>query len=178
MGAIAESTMPRDLPSPATAVDNSSAEGQRAARRFVWEIRSINAHLEELRQLRADGLGITGPQWMILMALVELDREKGIPVHVVSKLMYVDPSFVTTQSKLLEKKGFLRRRPCTIDARVVQMSLTKKTYKHLANLKTQQNAIDECVFGDFRPHELTEFVNKLAALTHRLKKARLKAALG
>ncbi|WP_430649569.1 MarR family transcriptional regulator [Bradyrhizobium murdochi] len=36
-------------------------------------------------------------------------------------------SFVTTQSKLLEKKGFLRRKPSTSDARVVQMSLTDKT---------------------------------------------------
>ncbi|MFG3594483.1 MarR family winged helix-turn-helix transcriptional regulator [Bradyrhizobium sp. RDI18] len=103
----------------------------------MWEIRSINLCLVELRQFRADELGITGPQWMILMALMELDRESGIPVNVVSQLMHVDPSFVTTQSKLLEKKGFLRRKPCTSDARVVQMSLTDKTYKHLASVAAQ-----------------------------------------
>ena len=68
-------------------------------------------HLEEIRQFWAKTLGISGPQWMILMAMADLDKADGVPVNVVSKLLHVDPSFVTTQSKLLEKKGFLRRRP-------------------------------------------------------------------
>ncbi|WP_346659750.1 MarR family transcriptional regulator [Bradyrhizobium sp. 200] len=143
----------------------------------MWEIRSINLCLEELRQFQANVLGITGPQWMILMALTDLDRENGVPVNVVSKLMHVDPSFVTTQSKLLEKKGFVRRKPCKSDARVVQMSLTNKTYKHLASVAAQQEALDEFVFRDSGIHALTEFANRLAAIRHRLKKARLKVAL-
>ncbi len=114
---------------------------------------------------------------MILMALTELDRENGVPVNVVSKLMHVDPSFVTTQSKLLEKKGFLRRRTSTSDARVVQMSLTDKTCKHLASVAAQQELLDKFVFGDFGLHELSEFANRLTALRHRLEKARLKVAM-
>lgn len=51
----------------------------------MWEIRSINVCLEELRQFQANMLGITGPQWMILMALADLERENGVPVNVVSK---------------------------------------------------------------------------------------------
>ncbi len=80
----------------------------------------------------AKTLGISGPQWMILMALSDMDKGDGVPVNVVSKKLHVDSSFVTTQSKLLEKKGFLRRKTSTEDARIVQMSLTDKTYKHLA----------------------------------------------
>ncbi|KRR18662.1 MarR family transcriptional regulator [Bradyrhizobium lablabi] len=165
------------MPSLARAADSGSAESQEVVRRFMWEIRSINLCLEELRQFRADVLGITGPQWMILMALTELDRENGVPVNVVSKLMHVDPSFVTTQSKLLEKKGFLRRRTSTSDARVVQMSLTDKTCKHLASVAAQQELVDKFVFGDFGLHELSEFANRLTALRHRLEKARLKVAM-
>ncbi|MGL9621611.1 MarR family transcriptional regulator [Bradyrhizobium sp. U531] len=103
--------------------------------------------LEELRQFRGDVLGITGPRWMILMALTELDREGGVPVNVVAKLMHVEPSFVTSQSKLLEKNGFLRRKPCARDGRVAKMSLTDKTFKHLASVAAQQEALDEFVFG-------------------------------
>ncbi|KRR28847.1 MarR family winged helix-turn-helix transcriptional regulator [Bradyrhizobium retamae] len=169
--------MPSDLPSPARALGSSSAEGQEVVRRFMWEIRSINVYLEELRQLRANALGITGPQWMILMALADLDRENGVPVNVVSKLMHVDSSFVTTQSKLLEKKSLLRRKPSASDARVVQLSLTDKTYKHLASLAAQQEALDEFVFGEFGTRELTEFAGRLTALRYRLEKARLKVAL-
>ncbi|WP_409410913.1 MarR family winged helix-turn-helix transcriptional regulator [Bradyrhizobium sp. sBnM-33] len=163
-----QTSMLPDLPSPTRQVGRSPPGIQEVIRRFVWEIRSINLCLEGLRQFQANVLGITGPQWMILMALADLDRENGVPVNVVSQLMHVDPSFVTTQSKLLEKKGFLRRKPSTSDARVVQMSLTDKTYKHLASVAAQQEALDEFVFGDSGVHELTELANRLTALRHRL----------
>ena len=146
-------------------------------KRFTWEIASISVYLEELRQFWARAIGISGPQWMILMAISDLDKDDGVPVNVVSKMLHVDPSFVTTQSKLLEKKGLLRRRPSPTDARVVLLSLTDKTYKHLANLAAQHEAIDEFVFAEFSENELTEFTNKLAALKNRLEKARLKVAL-
>ncbi len=143
----------------------------------MWEIASINVHLEELRQFWAKALGISGPQWMIVMALSDLDKDDGVPVNVVSKLLHVDPSFVTTQSKLLEKKGFLRRKPSTTDARIVQMSLTDKTRKHLAGLAAQQEALNDFIFEEFDQRDLADFTGKLAALKNRLEKARLKVAL-
>ena len=84
------------------------------------------------------------------MALADMDDDDGVPVNVVSKKLHVDSSFVTTQSKLLEKKGFVRRRPSTEDARIVQMSLTDKTYKHLASLSAQQEALNEFIYVEFR----------------------------
>ena len=153
------------------------AGNQDLVRQFTWEIASINVHLEELRQFWARALGISGPQWMILMALADLDKEDGVPVNVVSKMLHVDPSFVTTQSKLLEKAGFLRRRASASDARVVQMSLTEKTHKHLAGLAEQQKSLNEFIFEEFDGRELTEFTSKLTALKNRLEKARLKIAL-
>lgn len=146
-------------------------------RRFMWEVASINVHLEELRQFWARALGISGPQWMILMALSDLDKEDGVPVNVVSKLLHVDPSFVTTQSKLLETKGFLRRKTSVSDGRVVQMSLTEKTRKHLAGLAAQQDALHGFIFEEFDERELANFTDKLAALKSRLEKAHLKIAL-
>ena len=82
-------------------------------RRLTWVIASISVHLEELRYFWGKALGISGPQWMILMALAEIDQDDGVPVNVVSKKLHVDSSFVTTQSKLLEKKGFIRRKTST-----------------------------------------------------------------
>ena len=119
-------------------MDHSAKKNQDVIRRFTWEIASISVHLEELRHFWAKTLGISGPQWMIIMALADLDKGEGVPVNAVSKLLHVDPSFVTTQSKLLEKKGFVRRKNSTEDARIVNMSLSDMTYKHLANLASQQ----------------------------------------
>src|SRR6201985_1734264 len=126
-------------------MDESAKKDQEAVRRFSWEIASISAHLEELRYFWAKALGISGPQWMIVMALYDLDQGVGAPVNAVSRKIHVDSSFVTTQSKLLEKKGFLRRKTSSEDARIVQMSLTDKAYKHLAGLAERQEALNEFI---------------------------------
>jgi DNA-binding MarR family transcriptional regulator len=154
-----------------------AARNQDIVRRFAWEIVSINVHLQEIRYFWAKTLGISGPQWMILMALADLDQGEGVPVKVVSKMLHVDPSFVTTQSKMLEKKGFMRRKTSEDDARIVQMSLADKTYKHIANLASQQEALNEFIFAEFDDRELTDLTGKLALLKDRLEKACLKVAM-
>jgi DNA-binding MarR family transcriptional regulator len=154
-----------------------SAKNQDMVRRFTWEIASINVHLQELRYFWAKTLGVSGPQWMILMALADLDKGEGVSVKVVSKMLHVDSSFVTTQSKMLEKKGFVRRKTSAEDARIVEMSLTDKSYKHMANLASQQEDLNEFIFAEFSDRELTEFTGKLASLKNRLEKACLKVAM-
>src|SRR5258708_1956847 len=104
----------------------------------------------------------------------EIDQDDGVPVNVVSKKLHVDSSFDTTQSKMLEKKGFIRRKTSTEDARIVQMSLTDKAYKHLANLASQQEALNQFIFAEFDDRELAELTDRLAALQNRFEKACLK----
>jgi MarR family transcriptional regulator, organic hydroperoxide resistance regulator len=111
------------------------------------------------------------------MALADLDQGEGVPVNVVSKKLHVDSSFVTTQSKLLEKKGFLRRKTSPEDARVVQMSLTDKTYKHMANLASQQENLNAFIFAEFGDSELEEFTGRLTSLQNRLEKACVRVTL-
>ena len=155
----------------------AASKNQDLIRRFTWVIVAMNVHLEELRYFWAKTLGISGPQWMILMALVDLDQDDGVPVNAVSKRLHVDSSFVTTQSKLLEKKGFVRRKTSAEDARIVQMSLTDKTYKHLAGLASQQEALNEFILAELNDRQLSELTDTLAALKNRLEKACLKVVV-
>src|ERR1700744_5786933 len=99
-----------------TSGSSNSTRSQATIRRLTWTIAAMNVHLEELRYFWAKTLGISGPQWMILMALADMDESDGVPVNVVSKKLHVDSSFVTTQSKILEKKGLLRRKVSPADA--------------------------------------------------------------
>ena len=152
-------------------------KNQEAARQFAWAIAAVNFHLQEISNFWARALGISGPQWMILMTLADLDRGEGSSVKAVSKMLYVDPSFVTTQSKLLEKKGLVRRRTSEDDARVVQMSLTDKSYKHLASLASQQDNLNDFIFTEIDGRELAELTDKLMQLKSRLQKASVKITM-
>ena len=90
---------------------------------------------EEVRNFWAKVLGIRGPQWMIIVALQELDHGEGVPVTAVATMLDVNPIFVMTQSRLLERRGFVRRTAATDDTGPVTLSLTDKAHQHLANLQ-------------------------------------------
>jgi DNA-binding MarR family transcriptional regulator len=142
-------------------------------RQFIWDVISINTHLEEIRSIWARVLDITCPQWLILMAVNDLDQGKGISVRDVSTKLHVDPSFVTTQTKNLEKHGFMRRVPSKEDARVVLMSLTDKAHKQIANLYSRQVVADNLVFSDFSDQTFRDLNVRLSTIKERLAKAAL-----
>jgi DNA-binding MarR family transcriptional regulator len=156
---------------------DSNPKNQEVVRQFVWDIASINVHLEEIRHFWAKELGISGPQWMILMAVGDLDRGNGVAVKDVSAMLHVDPSFVTTQSKMLEKNGFVRRIPSSEDARVVLMSLSDKASKKIATLSTRREVISDFVFAGFDDRGLKDITEQLTSLKNRLEKATLMLAL-
>jgi MarR family transcriptional regulator, organic hydroperoxide resistance regulator len=151
-----------------------AAQNQDVVRRLLWDIASINIHLDEIRDFWAKALGISSPQWMILMALADLDRGQGVPVKDVSTMLHVDPSFVTTQSKILEKNGFMRRIASKDDARVVLMSLSDKASKQISNLSVRQELLNQFIFAEFDACALKDVTDQLASLRKRLEKATLK----
>lgn len=154
-----------------------SAQNQDLVRQFIWDVASINVHLEDIRHFWAKELGISGPQWMILMAVADLDRGNGVPVKNVSSMLHVDPSFITTQSKLLEKNGFMRRTPSMEDARVVLMSLSDKASKKIAGLSERRDTISRFVFAEFDQRTMTDLADQLSALKARFEKATLLLAI-
>lgn len=140
-------------------------------REFIWSVISINSHVEKIRSVWASALGITCPQWLILMAVRDMDQGSGISVGEVSAKLHVDPSFVTTQSKSLEKHGFMLRTSSKQDARVVLMSLTDKAKKQIRNLYSRQEVADTLVFSEFTDQSLCELNKKLLNIRDRLAKA-------
>ncbi|KIZ36296.1 MarR family transcriptional regulator [Rhodopseudomonas palustris] len=149
-----------------------------SARRFSWAIANVAMYLEELRYFRAKTLSISGPQLTILMAVIDLEEGQGVSVRVVAKAIHVDPSFITTQTKLLEKKGLVRRRTDDTDARVVKLSLTDKAYKQIASTAGEEEALNEFIFADLTTQKLDEVTQRLNALKIRLEKACLKVEGG
>jgi DNA-binding MarR family transcriptional regulator len=147
---------------------------QQLIRHFAGEIGSISVYLEEIYKIWASALGLSCPQFKILMALSKAD---GVGVNILAKMLHVEPSFVTTQSKALEKKGLLYRKPSSLDKRVVHLSLSDMTHQKLGNLAEQQMALDKFIFKDIAVEERSNFIAMLALLKVRIEKARHRAAL-
>lgn len=160
-----------------SADSDENGKNQEVVRQFLWDIASINVHLDEIWHFWARELGISGPQWMILMAVGDLDTGNGVPVKDVSAMLHVDPSFVTTQSKILEKNGFMRRVPSRQDARVVLMSLSDKASKKIAMLASRRDSLSDFVLADFDDAALQDISSQLGKLKTRLQKATVMLAV-
>jgi MarR family transcriptional regulator, organic hydroperoxide resistance regulator len=145
-------------------------------RRFLLDLASINVHLDEIRQFWAKSLGVSGPQWVIMMALSELDRGQGVSGKDVSKLLHIDPSFITTQTKLLERAGLIRRLESSEDARVILLSLSDKALRQIGSLTSKQELLNKFIFADMDGRALGDMVEKIASLKEKLQRATSKIA--
>jgi DNA-binding MarR family transcriptional regulator len=151
------------------------SSNQDVVERLLWEIISTNIHLDEIQSFWAKSLNISSPQWMILMALTDLDHDgQGVPVKDVSAKLHVDRSFITVQSKLLESDGFIRRIPSRDDARVVLLSLSAKARRQISDLSARQELLAKFICADLQAPELKDFLGQLALLKAKLEKAAIK----
>lgn len=70
-----------------------------------------------------DALGITYPQYLVLMVLWESD---GISVNEISQKMILNTNTVTPLLKRMETQGFITRKRSSSDERKVIVKLTSK----------------------------------------------------
>src|ERR1700681_2346838 len=68
-----------------------------------------------------DALGLTYPQYLVMVALWEQDD---ISVKEIGELLHLDSGTLTPLLKRLEAMGFVRRNRDTADERSVRISLT------------------------------------------------------
>lgn len=150
----------------------------RAVSDFVWNIVEIHSRLEEIHKSWAQLLGITEPQWLILMAIDELDEGRGVSGIAVTNKLRTHPAFVTNQTKKLETMQFLIRAPSPDDARFVQMRLTQSARAEIAKLSNKRNALNATLLEGLDEASLSYLNKRLAALAKNSRLASQKLSIG
>ncbi|NVN88758.1 MAG: winged helix-turn-helix transcriptional regulator [Rhodopseudomonas sp.] len=138
---------------------------------IIWDFVSISNNLEDMRRSWAKLFGISGSQWLILMAINDLDHGNGVSVSDVSQKVHAVSTFVTTQTKILERLGLLNRVSSTTDARVVLMSLSDRARERIDELMPRWEALHTFIFRDFDHEALRDVKDKLETLKRRTKTA-------
>ncbi|WP_445219909.1 MarR family winged helix-turn-helix transcriptional regulator [Bradyrhizobium sp. Pa8] len=151
----------------------------RAVSDFIWNVVEVHCQLEEIHKSWAQLLGITEPQWLILMAIEELDEGRGVSGIAVANKLRIHPAFVTNQTKRLEKLEFLARVTSPDDARYLRISLTQKAQAEIRKLSIKRQALNSTML-DGLDEESLHYVNKrlmLLAKNSRLAPQKLSIGL-
>jgi DNA-binding MarR family transcriptional regulator len=91
-----------------------------------------------------EALGLTYPQYLVLMVLWEQD---GLMVKDIGERLSLDSGTITPILKRLEAAGFVTRQRDTKDERQVRVALTKKARDARPKALEMRNAI-VCALGD------------------------------
>lgn len=150
----------------------------RAAGRFIWNIVEIHSQLEEIHKGWAQMLGITEPQWLILMAIDELDEGRGVSGIAVANRLRIHPAFVTNQTKKLETMEFLNRVTSPEDARFLQISLTEKARAEIAKLSMKRHALNLTMFAGLDEEALDYLNKRLKSIAKNSQLAAQKLSIG
>ncbi|ABD88677.1 MarR family winged helix-turn-helix transcriptional regulator [Rhodopseudomonas palustris] len=157
-----------------------AAEGHRdfgLSHQIIWDFVSISNHLEDIRRSWAKLFGISGSQWLILMAIDDLDQGGGVSVGDVSAKIHAVSTFVTTQTKVLERLGLINRVTSAADGRVVLMSLSDRARQQISDLSARWEALHAFIFRDFDAQSMNDVKSKLEMLKKRAKIAVARVAV-
>ncbi|EIG61376.1 MarR family winged helix-turn-helix transcriptional regulator [Bradyrhizobium sp. WSM1253] len=150
----------------------------RAVKDFIWNIVEIHSQIEEIHKGWAQLLGITEHQWLILMAIDELDQGGGVSGIAVANKLRVNPPFVTNQTKRLENMQLLARVPSSDDARFVLMSLTEKARTGIAKLSIKREALNSTMFEGLDEASVDYLNKRLAVIATSSRLASQKLNIG
>ncbi|MDA9391563.1 transcriptional regulator [Bradyrhizobium sp. CCBAU 45394] len=150
----------------------------RAVSGFIWNIVEIHSQLAEIHKGWAEMMGISEPQWLILMAINDLDEGRGVSGIAVANKLRIYPAFVTNQTKKLEEKGFLSRVISPDDARFLQISLTEKAQAEITNLSNKRQALNLTMFAGLDEASLDYLNKRLASIAKNSRLASQKQSIG
>jgi DNA-binding MarR family transcriptional regulator len=113
-----------------------------------------------------DRLGLTYPQYLVMLVLWERD---GVPVKEIGERLYLDSGTLTPLLKRLEQAGLIKRARSTEDERQVLVSLTS----HGQALKDKARAVPPSILAASQCSiaELSAVKNEIVALRNRLNAA-------
>lgn len=150
----------------------------RAVKEFIWNIVEIHSQIEEIHKGWAKLIGVTEHQWVILMAVDELDQGGGVSGIAVANKLRINPPFVTNQTKRLENMQLLARVSSPDDARFVLMSLTEKARTEIAKLSIKREALNATMFEGLDEASVDYLNKRLAAIARSSRLASQKLNLG
>ena len=124
-------------------VDGTDAE----FRRFVSRLVLVTDRLRQIRKHFGWRIGLSGPQYVLLITVAYLQGTKGITVSALARDLRVTSAFVTSESRRLVQRGLLAKRPNPEDSRSTLLVLTAAGRKSIDALVPEIRRVNDVLFG-------------------------------
>lgn len=124
-------------------------------RRLIYRLLLVEERLRHVRAFLGRRIGLTGPQYTLLITVAYLQGATGIAVRSLARNLRVTSAFITGESRRLIERGLLAKRPNPHDSRSTLLSVTAAGRRRIARLVPELRIINNAFFshvsaGSFR----------------------------
>ena len=116
-------------------------------REMVTDLITISLNMESVRTALGACIGVTGPQYSILVAIPRMRPGEHVRVRDVAAYLHVSAAFVTTEAGKLAQRGLLRKLPSRSDGRSRLLSLTRQGKQQLERLTPDIREVNDRLFA-------------------------------
>lgn len=134
---------PKTVSRPELLVDGSDA----AFRTLVDDLSHFAARLQQIRDALARRMGVTTPQYSILMTLARRPTDGATGVKDLAERLRVSVPFVVNETKKLGKLGLVAKLPVAEDKRKVDIVLTEQGRALIEAVSPTQTEVNDVLFG-------------------------------
>jgi len=137
----------RKLPLSATRPALLSGNSDHLFRELVYNFFTISNRLEHIRRHLGSRIGLSGPQYHLMMAVVELQGSTGASVGRVAEYLHVSGTFVTAETEKLVRKGYINKHHDPNDMRVSRLVIDEKGWIALGALFPELQQVNDLFFA-------------------------------
>ena len=119
----------------------------RRFRVLVQDLFTIAARMESVREHFGRWMGISGPQYSLMVAIAHMQGVAGVNVGTVARALHVSSAFIASESGKLARMGLLSKRTSPQDRRGVLLSLAPAGRLKIDGISKQIRTVNDLFFG-------------------------------
>jgi len=136
----------------------------RKFRQFIYDLSVLGVHLSSARAYLASHIGISSPQYNIMMILAQYQGADGISGSEVASHLHVTTAFITSEISKLEGLGLVQKRPNPKDGRGVLLCLTELGEQKVQDVAPQRLWVNDHLFGGLLGNDFKHLAHIVASL--------------
>ena len=133
-------------------------------RELVDSMLAFGAELQKARETLARAIGMTPPQYSILMAVARHAGSDAVSVGEVAEILRVSLPFVVKQTGILVREGALLKKTDARDRRRVNLALTPRSIEAIRDLAPMQVRLNDALFASLSGGDAAALSNTMKGL--------------
>ena len=162
---------PYALPSTVTRAPLLKCGSDQKFRALVADLFTISTRMEMVREHLGRRMGISGPQYSIVVAVAHLQGRDGISVGGLAQALHVSSAFIATEGGKLVRRKLLLKRTNPLDRRGVLLSVAPAGRLAVDRVSAEIRAVNDLFFGALDAASFAALSAAAAALVESSAKA-------